>query len=81
MGVALDGHVIDHIDAAGTGDPPEVVSGQVDEHDMFGLFLGVGQELLGESIVLGHRPAPRPGSGQGLDQHFPALHPDHDLGR
>ena len=81
VGVALDGHELVDLDAADPGDPPEVVSAQVDEHDMLGPLLGVLEELVGQQPVLlfGLPPPSRPGDGPQLGHAL--LEADHDLRR
>ncbi len=66
-------------DAAGGADPAEVVAAEVDQHDVLGALLRIGQQFLLETqILLGSRPAwPGPGDRAHLDpapllahQHF-----------
>ena len=48
-----------------TGDPADVVAPQIDQHNMFGALLGVGQQLLCKLPILFGSRAPRAGSGDG----------------
>jgi hypothetical protein len=45
------------------GDAADVVAAKVQQHQVLGAFLGVGDELLFERGVLGGRRAPGPGAG------------------
>ena len=67
--VALDLHHVGQLHRAVVGDPADVVAAQVDEHDVLGPLLGVGQQLLGQRLVLGLVLAPPPGAGQRADRH------------
>ena len=54
VAVAAHVHELDDVDGAGPADPLEVVAAEVDEHDVLGALLGVGEQLLGEAhVVLG----------------------------
>ena len=48
VAVALDHHHVGDLDRAELGDAADVVAAQVDEHDVLGPFLGVGQQFGGE---------------------------------
>ena len=63
------------------GHAADVVAPQVDEHDVLGPLLGIGQQLFGQGAVLGlvGTPAPRP--RQRPDRHHPVLDPHQDLRR
>ena len=63
--VSLDLHHVGQLDRAELGHPADVVAAQVDEHDVLGPFLGIGQELLGQGpSSASSAPAPRPASGR-----------------
>ena len=47
----LDLHELGHLDGAGDADLREVVAGEVDEHEVLGLLLRVGEQLVGELDV------------------------------
>ena len=58
MAVAAHVHELHDVDRAGAADPLEVVAPEVDEHDVLGALLGVGEQLLGEAdVVLGRLAA------------------------
>ncbi len=63
------------------GHPADVVAPQVDEHDVLGPLLGVGEQLLGQRAVLGLVLAAAAGAGQGADRHHAVLDPHQDLRR
>ena len=45
MAVALDVPVGIHVDAAGERHAPEVIAGQIDQHHVLGIFLGIGAQF------------------------------------
>ncbi len=49
--VALDHHDIGKLDRAELRDTAHVVAAQVHQHHMFGPFLGIGEQLFGQSLV------------------------------
>ena len=51
VGVALDEHQVLHLDAPEVGDAAEVVAAEVDEHDVFGDFFGIGAKVGLEGAV------------------------------
>jgi hypothetical protein len=54
VAVAPHVHELDDVDRAGAADPLEVVAAEVDEHDVLGALLGVGEQLVGQAhVVLG----------------------------
>ena len=63
------------------GHAADVVAPEVDQHDVLGPLLGVGQQLFGQGAVLGlvGTAAPRP--RQRPDRHHPVLDPHQDLRR
>ena len=63
------------------GDAADVVAAQVDEHDVLGALLGIGQQLFGQGTVLGLVGAAAAGAGQRPDRHRPVLDAHQDLGR
>ncbi len=77
--VALDGHEVGHLDGGVVADPPDVVAGEVDQHDVLGPLLGVGEELLGHGLVLQGIVAAGTGPGDGADGDLPPLGADVDL--
>ena len=79
MAVPLDGHEVDDLDGARRADPAEVVAREVDEHQVLGALLLVGEQLLGELVVLGRRVAARPGAGDRVRGRPPAQHLDQRL--
>ena len=79
----LDRRVALHFDGPDAAGPPEVVPSEIDEHEVFGPLLRVGDEFGFErGVLLGCRaPPPRPSDGQHLgtaliarpldaDEHF-----------
>ena len=69
MRVALGHHEFVHFHGAGHADPAQVIALQVDQHDMLGALLRIGQQFLALGVVAGRRAAARAGAGDraGLD--------------
>ncbi len=69
VAVALDDHEIIHLHAAVLRDAADVVACEIDQHQVLGTLLRVGQQLGGERIVLLRRLAPpaRPGDRADVD--------------
>ena len=65
--VALDDRVVRHGDRARHADAAEVVAGEVDEHEVLGALLGVGEELRLQAAVGGLVGAAGAGAGDGAD--------------
>ena len=80
--IPLDLHHVGELHRLVVGDAADVVASQVDQHDVLGALLGVGQQLLGQRAVLGlvaPRGAACPASGRIVT--MPVLDPHQDLGR
>ena len=77
---ALDLHALHELDRADLGDAPDVVAPEVDEHDVLGALLRVGEELLLEREVLLGRLAAAPRSRERAHRHRPVLEAHHRLG-
>ena len=45
MAVTLDGFVGRHVHATGFGDTPQIISCQVNEHDVLGVFFWIGEQV------------------------------------
>ena len=64
---------------ADLGDAADIVAAEVEQHQMFGALLGVGEKLVGERPVLVRRRAARPRAGDRPDRDFAVAHPDQDF--
>ena len=62
-------------------DPAEIVAAEVDEHDVLGPFLRVGEQLAGEARVLLRRGAAPAGAGDRVQQGAPSGDLEVRLGR
>src|SRR5699024_12742441 len=51
VAVADDVHELADVDRPGGAHLRQVVAGQIDEHEVFGAFLLVGQQLTGQGVV------------------------------
>ena len=52
---------------AGLGDAADIVAAEIDQHQMFGAFLGIGHQFLGQRLVFFRRLAARARAGDGPD--------------
>lgn len=77
--IPLDGHEVDDLDGARLADPSQVVASEVDEHEVLGALLGVGDQLVGEGLVLLDGGAARPGARDGVHHRLPVLDLDEGL--
>ncbi len=76
MAVAFHDHEFADLDGAILGDTADVIPGEIDEHDVLGALLRIGEEFGGEGFVLLRRLAPpaRPGDGTDADAPLDRLH-------
>ena len=81
MRIALDDHFLGQPDAADAADPPRVVTSQIDQHQMLGQFLGVGQQVFFQRQILGLVPAARTGAGDRAHGDHAIFQAHQDLGR
>ena len=65
VAVALDGHDVADVDGADFGNAADVVAMEVDEHDVLGTFLGVGEQFFFEGEVFVVSCAAWTGAGEG----------------
>jgi hypothetical protein len=63
VGIAFEHHQFVDLDAAGAADLAEIVALQVEQHDVFGAFLGVGEQFGAQGPILGRVVAAAPGAG------------------
>src|SRR5207245_3934696 len=77
--IALDQHFLGHLDASGRGDAADVVAAEVDQHDVLGALLRIGEQLLGDRGVLLGCTAPRPTARDGAQGDGVRGEPDQDL--
>ena len=52
VAVALDEEAVGHLDRADLGDAADVVAAEIEQHQMFGALLGIGEQFGGERRVL-----------------------------
>src|SRR5580704_4535171 len=78
VAVALDREFLGHLDRACFGDAPDIVAAEIEQHQMLGAFLFVGEELRRQTFVLGLRLAAPAGARDGPDGDFsaPRAHQD-----
>ena len=80
VGIALDGELGGGVDGADLRHPAHVVAAEVEQHQVLGPLLGVGQQLGLERVVLLRRSAAPAGAGDGADGDRAVAHPHQDLG-
>ena len=80
VGIAFDRHDVGDGDGAEFGGAAHVVAAEVDEHDVFGAFLGVGEEVFFEGFVFGVGLAAAAGAGEGAVGDDAFLDAAHDFG-
>ena len=81
MRVALDHHLVGELDATGLGDAPDIIASQIDEHQVLGQLLGIGQQLGFQRLVLRLIAAAGAGAGDGAYRDHALLVPHQDLRR
>ena len=76
VAVTLHGHEIGERDTTEFRNPPNIVAGEIDKHEMFRALLGIGKQLTREfRIRLRRRPSlAGAGNGTDLDISFGHLH-------
>ena len=50
VAVALDHHLLGDLDRADLGDAADIVAREIEQHQMLGALLGIGEQLLGERL-------------------------------
>ena len=48
VAVALDEEAVGDLDGADFRDPPDIVAAEVEQHQMLGALLGIGEKIVGE---------------------------------
>ena len=81
VGVALDGHQFVDFDAADRRDAADVVSTEIDQHDVFGPFLRVGKQIGFELAFFFRRGAAPARAGDRAELDGVAGEPHHGFRR
>jgi len=81
VGVPLHDHEIGNPHAAESCHPPNVVPSEIDEHEMLGAFLLVGQQLARQPRVRFSASTARPRPGDRPHRHAAVTKPHEELGR
>ena len=79
LAVALDEELVGHLDGADLGDAADIVAAEVEQHQVLGALLRIGQQLGLERLVLVRRRAARPRAGDRADGDRAVAHPHQDL--
>ncbi len=80
LAVAFDDEALGHRHTARAADAADVIAAQIQQHQMLGPFLGIGQQFGLQSLVLGLGRAPRAGARQRPDGDAAVLQPHQNLG-
>ena len=76
---ALDEELIGDLDRGGPGDTPDVVAAEIEQHQVFGAFFLIGQQLGLERLVLLWGSASRARAGERPNGHTAFAHSHQDL--
>ena len=79
VAVALDHHLLGDLDAADRGHAAHVVPREVQQHQMLGAFLGIGEQLRGEALILLECRTPAARAGERAQAHRAAAHAHQDF--
>ncbi len=79
VAVALDEETVGHLDRPDFRDAADVVTAKIEQHEMFGALLRIGQELGRERLVLARAFSPRPGACDRSDDNLALAHPHQDF--
>ena len=75
LAVALDEELIGDGDGADLGNAADVVAAEIEQHQMLGAFLRIGEEFRLERLILVRRRAAPPRAGDRADGHGAAAAP------
>src|ERR1700722_8988830 len=81
VGVALDEHQLVDGNGAVFADPAEIVATEINEHDVFGAFFGIGEKIFFEGLIFGFGTAARNSAGDGAVGHLAVLDFHQHFGR
>jgi len=81
MGIALDHQLFRQTHRPGYRDATQIVATKIDQHDVLGNLLFVGQQFLAQRLVFGNTLAPRPCAGNGPLGELALLEAHQDLRR
>ena len=76
---ALDEELIGDLDAADLGDAADIVAAEIEQHQMLGALLRIGEQLLLQRLVLVRRGAAPPRAGDRADGDLPPAGLDQDF--
>jgi hypothetical protein len=80
VAVALDRVAFRHLDGPSSGDAADIVAPEIEQHEVFGAFLRIGEEAGGVVAVFGLGCPARAGSRDGADGHFTVADAHEDFG-
>ena len=69
VAVALDEELVGDLDRADLGDAADIVAAEIEQHQMLGALLRIGQQFVFQRLVLVRRRAARARAGDRADGH------------
>ena len=79
VAVPLDRELLGDLDGAELGDPAHIVAAEIEQHQVLGPLLRIGQQLPLQRLVLLGRRAPAAGAGERADGHHAVAQTHQDL--
>src|SRR6516165_9203649 len=79
LAVALNEELVCHFDGAYLGNPADVVAAEIEQHEVLGALLGIGEEFGFKRQIFARRSAAWPRAGDRTNSDNPAGGLDHDF--
>src|SRR6516165_9994635 len=79
LAVALNEELVGHFDGAYLGNPADVVAAEIEQHEVLGALLGIGEEFGFKRQIFARRSAAWPRAGDRANSDDPAGGLDHDF--
>jgi hypothetical protein len=80
LAVALDEELVGDLDRPDLGDAPDIVAAEVEQHQVLGAFLRIGEQFFLQRLVFVRGRAAPAGAGNGADGDDTVARLDQDLG-
>ena len=80
VAVTLNDHEVLDLHCAEIADPAQIIAGQIDQHDVLGALLGVGEQLLFQGNVFRRRRSAAARAGDRANLNLAVLAADVDFG-
>ena len=79
VAVALDEELVGDLDGADLGDAADIVAAEIEQHQMLGALLRIGEQFLFERLVFVRRRAARARAGDRADGHGAIAQPSPEF--